>query len=372
MARKKVKTGGKKAAAEKLIKEIQQTAKDSGEEPAGLDALIKSIQKDVKDNEKKKKEDKKKMSALVKVITDSEDKKEDKVDSLDIEDRVLEILGIEDYEAELDYEQYSTLIKEYLAQKTMGGKEEKEGDTEALKQALKKSRGKKGKFKPKTKKSKVTASGFKGEKKTTPTQQPKKVQSDKLLPSAGETSSPDNIKTEIEEDTQQQLLPLSKSLEEIEKNLQKILETNQKKLELEKQAMRDAAKKDETEGFKKTEAQLEDKEVKKKTKKVEKQLKPVNNIFDMIGNFLTNVLMGGAIRGLMNFLEDPGKAFKGITDFLNNTLIKFINEVIAFFNNVMFAPINFVIDGFNDGINELEYALKQIQKVIPIPDITNS
>jgi len=369
MARKKVKTGGKKAAAERLIKEIQQTAKDSGEEPAGLDELIKSIQKEVDDNEKKKKEDKKKMSALVKVITDSEDKKEDKVDSLDVEDRVLELLGIEDYEAELDYEQYNVLIKEYLAQKTMGGKEEKEGDTEALKQALKKSRGKKGKFKPKTKKSKVTASGFKGEKKTTPTQQPKKVQSDKLLPSAGQSSSPDNIKTEIEEDTQQQLVPLSKSLEEIEKNLQKILETNQKKLELEKQAMRDSAKKEETAGFKEKEAKLEGKE-KKAEKAVEKQLKPVKTIFDMIGDFFTNVLLGKVVTTFLDFIQNPGKFLKGITDFFNSTLIPFFNEILKFFNDVIFAPINFIIDGFNDGINELEFALKQIQRIIPIPDIT--
>ena len=141
------KTGGKKAAAEKLIQEFQQQGKDSAEEPTGLDELIKSIQKEVKDNDKKKKEDKKKMSALVKVVTEAVDKKDDKVDSLEIEDRVLELLGIEDYEAELDYEQFATLLKEYFVAQGIGKrKEEKEGDTEALKQALKKSKGKKGKF----------------------------------------------------------------------------------------------------------------------------------------------------------------------------------------------------------------------------------
>ena len=374
MARKKVKTGGKKAAAERLIKELQQEAKNSAEEPAGLDELIKSIQNEVKDNEKKKKEDKKKMSALVKVITDSEDKKEDKVDSLDIEDRVLELLGIEDYEAELDYDQYTTLIKEYLAQKNMGGSEDKEGDTEALKQALKKSKGKKGKFKPKTKKSKVTASGFKGEKKTTPTQQPKKVQSDKLLPSASQTSSPDNIKTEIEEDTQQQLVPLSKSLGEIEKNLQKILETNQKKLELEKQAMRDAAKKDETEGFKKNEAELENKDVKEKAKKIEKKVKPVSNIFDMIGNFFKNVLLGSAINLVLDIIQNPGKYLQGLIDF-GNFLIDTLNNIFDFMMDVLFTPINFVINALNSSLNAIEAAVNQVAKIIPgiqnidIPDI---
>jgi len=364
------KTGGKKAAAEKLIQEFQQQGKDSAEEPAGLDELIKSIQKEVKDNDKKKKEDKKKMSALVKVVTEAVDKKDDKVDSLEIEDRVLELLGIEDYEAELDYEQFATLLKEYFVAQGIGKrKEEKEGDTEALKQALKKSKGKKGKFNPKKK---VTASGFRGEKKTTPTPtpKPKKVQSDKLLLSAGETSSPDNIKTEIEEDTQQQLLPLSKSLEEIEKNLQKILEINKKKLEFERQAARDAAKKEETAGFKKTEAQLEDKTKAKVKDTAEKKIKPVTSIFDMIGNFLTNVLLGGAVLGFLNFIKDPGKAFKGITDFLNSTLIPFVNDIIDFVSTIIFFPTNTIIDGINAGLKDLENALKQIQKVIPIPNIT--
>lgn len=374
------KTGGKKAAAEKLIKELQQQGKEDSA-PEGLDELIKSIQKEVDDKEKKEKEDKKKMSALVKVITDkSKEEKEEKVTQEDIDDRVLELLGIDDYEAELDYEQYTTLLKEYLAQQNISGSsEEKEGDTEALKQALKKSKGKKGKFNPKKKKT-VTASGFKGEKKGTPGQSTQVVDKGSLIPKEGGSNNIDEdvdekkleeIKAEIQEDTQQQLIPLSKSLDEIEKNLEKILDTNKKKLDLEKQAARDAAKREETAGFKKTESKLEDKN---KTQKIkgegEKKLKPVSNIFDMIGNFFTNVLLGGAITGFLNFIQDPGKAFKGITDFLNSTLIPFINDIIKFFNDVMFAPINFIIDGFNAGINELEFALKQIQKVIPIPDIS--
>ena len=270
------KTGGKKAAAEKLIKELQQQGKED-DAPKGLDELIKSIQKEVDDKEKKEKEDKKKMSALVKVITDkSKEENEEKVTQEDIDERVLELLGIDDYETELDYEQYTTLLKEYLAQQNIsGGSEEKEGDTEALKQALKKSKGKKGKFKTKTKKKTVTASGFKGEKKGTPGQGTQVVDKGSLIPKEGGSNNIDEdvdekkleeIKAEIQEDTQQQLIPLSKSLDEIEKNLQKILETDQKKLALEKQAARDAAKKEETAGFEKTEGQLEDKNKAQKIK----------------------------------------------------------------------------------------------------------
>ena len=363
----------KKSIAE-LKKDLEEM-KELGVDKKLIDKVEKVIaeqEKDQKEKEKKKKDTEKKVSAIVKAVTDNkkEDKKEEAKQE-NIDQRILELLGLEAYEAEIDYDQYSTLIKEYLTKQTISGREEEEGDTDLLKKELKRARGKSGSFKPKTKKKTVTASGFKGKTQTTPTPgKPKKVQASKLLPSAGQTSSPENIKTEVQEDTQQQLLPLSKSLEEIEKNLQQILDLNQKKLELERQAARDAAKKEETEGFKKSEAQLEEKETKEGAKKIENKMKPVSNIFDMIGNFFKNVLLGGVVTGLLNFLKDPGAALKGITDFLNKTLIPFINDVIKFFNDVIFAPINFVIDGFNAGINELEYALKQIQKVIPIPDIS--
>lgn len=377
------KTGSKKAAAEKLIKELQQQGKED-DAPKGLDELIKSIQKEVDDKEKKEKEDKKKMSALVKVITDkSKEEKEEEVTQEDIDPEVLELLGIEDYEAEIDYEQFRTLLKEFLTinqegSKIKSGKEFSADQFEKIRDTYKKSKGKKGKFNPKKKKT-VTASGFKGEKKGTPGQGTQVVDKGSLIPKEGGSNNIDEdvdekkleeIKAEIQEDTQQQLIPLSKSLDEIEKNLQKILETDQKKLALEKQAARDAAKKEETAGFKKTEGQLEDKNKAQKIKdEGEKKLKPVSSIFDMIGNFFTNVLMGGAITGFLNFIQDPGKAFKGITDFLNSTLIPFINDIIKFINDILFFPINAIIDGFNAGINELEFALKQIQKVIPIPDI---
>jgi hypothetical protein len=376
------KTGSKKAAAEKLIKELQQQGEDDNA-PQGLDELIKSIQKEVDDKEEKEKEEKKKMSALVKVITESGDKKEEKVEQEDIDPEVLELLGIEDYEVEMDYEQFRTLLKEFLSVNQegsliKGGKEFSVDQVEKVRDTYKKSKGKKGKFTPKKKKT-VTASGFKGENKGTSDQAAQVVDKGSLIPNPEQKGSEDlndeekieEIKAEIDEKVKEQLVPLSKTLSEIEKNLEKILETNKDKLDLEKQAARDAAKKEETEGFKDKEAKLEgkEKEAKVKSEAVDK-LKPVSSIFDMIGNFFKNVLMGGALLGLIDFITDPGKAFKGITDFLNSTLIPFINDIIKFYNDIILAPTNWIIDGINAGFNELEYAMKQIQKVIPIPDIT--
>jgi len=375
------KTGGKKAAAEKLIKELQQQGEDDNA-PQGLDELIKSIQKEVDDKEKKEEEDKKKMSALVKVITESGDKKEEKVEQEDIDPEVLELLGIEDYEVEMDYEQFRTLLKEFLSVNQegsliKGGKEFSSDQINKVRDTFKKSKGKTGKFTAKKKKT-VTASGFKGKNKDTSDQGTQVVDKGSLIPNPEQKGSEDlndeekieEIKAEIDEKVKEQLVPLSKTLSEIEKNLEKILETNKDKLDLEKQAARDAAKKEETEGFKDKEAKLEGKEAEAKVKgEAVDKLKPVSSIFDMIGNFFKNVLMGGALLGLIDFITDPGKAFKGLTDFLNSTLIPFINDIIKFYNDIILAPTNWIIDGINAGFNELEFAMKQIQKVIPIPDI---
>ena len=355
---------------QELIKKVEKViAEQEKAEEKNKKELEKKVKEAEKKAKKKQKDDEKKVAAIVKSVTQ---KKKEAPKQEQIDQRLLELLGLEDYEAELDYDQYTTLIKENLAASRMGSnKEEEEGDQQLLIKELRRAQKSSGSFKVKSKKKRVTASGFKGKTKTTSTPgKPKKVQASKLLPSARQTSSPENIKTEVQEDTQEQLIPLSKSLTEIEKNLQQILDLNQKKLELERQAARDAAKKEETEGFKKSEAQLEDKETKEGAKKIEKKIAPVKGIFDTIGDFFKNILLGKVLFELVDFFSNPGKYLKGITDFLNTTLIPFINDIIKFFNDVIFAPINFVIDGFNAGINELEYALKQIQKVIPIPDIS--
>ena len=97
MARKiRRNSSGKKAAAEKLLRELQN-AKKSEDAPKGLDDLIKSIQNEAKQEEKKKKE----INAIVKQVTDNQKKKQ-RAKTEDIDQRILELLGLEGYEAELD------------------------------------------------------------------------------------------------------------------------------------------------------------------------------------------------------------------------------------------------------------------------------
>ena len=370
MARKiRRNSSGKKAAAEKLLRELQN-AKKSEDAPKGLDDLIKSIQNEAKQEEKKKKE----INAIVKQVTDNQKKKQ-RAKTEDIDPRILELLGLEGYEAELDYDDYSTLLKEYLVKNQMGGnKEEKEGDTNLLKEELKRARKSKGSFKVKSKKVKATNFvGKKQQKGRSSTQ--RKPQTDKLLPSSTSASAPESVKADLQEDVQEKLVPISKSLSNIESNLQKLLKVNQDKLELEKETARQLAAKEETEGFREKEAKLEAKD-KKKGEKIEKELKPVKGIFDMIGDFFKNVLLGGAVNLIMDIVQNPGKYLKPIIDF-GNQIIDFVNKIITFINDVVLFPINTYINLINSAFNELEFAMKQIQKIIPIiqvpkfPDIPN-
>ena len=355
-------------AINQLEKEEVEKKKKGKEAKKKADDITKKIKDDKKNKEK---QNKKVVDNIKKIV-----KKQEK-ESLDIDDRVLEILGLEDYEVELDGEQLNRFIKEYLTQQVMAGtSQSKEGETELLKATRKKVAGKKGKVNTKSRKKAVTASGFKGRTQTRPTSDtPKKVQTNKLLPSAGQTGGSmrgqdidgriEEAKAEIEENTQEKLLPLSQSLDDIAKALEGILNTNQKKLEIEQQAARDAAKKEETAGFKEKEAELEDVDIDKKiTEGIEKTLNPTTSIFDMILGFFKNILLGGAITGLLKIFEDPAKFLTDLEDAYNG-FADFANGIIQSVSNFIFAPYNAIITSINQAINELEFALKEIGKVIP-------
>ena len=329
-----------------------------------LKELEKSRKKDEQEKKKKQRESKKAVDNAIKKIKNG-NKKETQTENID--PRILKLLGLEDYEAELDYEDYKRLLKEKMAADRMGGGkgEEEEGDNELLKNEFRRAQKQSGSFKVQANrnKRKTKTSNFVS-KRPSRKPKPKSVKVTKLLPSAGQTSSPENVKAEIQEDTQEQLLPLSKTLDDINNNLDKLLKIERQKLELEKQAAREAAKKEETEGFRKKEAELEDTE-KKSAEKVSKTLKPASNIFDSILNFFKNVLLGGAISLILDIIQNPGKYLKPLIDF-GNFIIDFINDkIIKFINDIVFAPINAYIGLWNTAFNEIEWALKQLAKVIP-------
>ena len=225
MARKiRRSSSDKKAAAEKILRELQD-AKKSDDAPEGLDDLIKSIQNEAKREEKRKKE----VTAIVKYIGKSNKDKSKPAGQDDIDPRILELLGIEDYEAELDYEDYVVLLKEVLAKKVLSGKEEQEGDQPLLRAELKRARSLSGKFKPKKKT--VKASNFVG--KTETTGQSTQQTSGKITTLSPST---DQARTEIKQERQEELVPLATTLSKIDDNLKQVLELDRDKNKREKTA----------------------------------------------------------------------------------------------------------------------------------------
>lgn len=72
----------------------------------------------------------------------------------------------------------------------------------------------------------------------------------------------------------------------------------------------------------------------------EKVFAPIRSGFDAIANFFKNVLLGGAIGWLLNFIQDP--------------IGFFVNPMIQFFNNIIqsiFSPMNKFIDDLNNSIS---------------------
>ena len=223
MVRKNRRKSSKKDLAEEILRELQG-AKKSDDAPAGLDDLIKSIQNEAKREEKRKKE----ITAIVKSVGKAKKRPKPKVEEID--PRILELLGIEEYEAELDYEDYVVLLKEVMAQRVVsGGSEERQGDTERLKKELKRARGSSGRFKVKPKKTeKPTFTGRKSR-----TSQPRQ-QTSNTITNLGRNE--EQVKTEIRTERQEELIPLSSSLTKIDNNLRQVLELDRDKNKREKTA----------------------------------------------------------------------------------------------------------------------------------------
>ena len=354
---------------ELAISEQEKEEEENEKKKKEAEKKAAEILKQAKEEEKKKKEQKKKVAEAVKKIK-KEKKEEEEPEEIDQE--ILDIIGMDkfDLEMHLEVDEYSTLLTEAIQARRQKGQDP---DTAKLANEKKRIRGSGKKFSPKKKKT-IKPSNF-VKKDTTKKEEPKKIQTDKLLPSAGQTGGSmegedidariEEVKVEIEEDTKQKLLPLSQSLDEIAKALEGILNTNQKKLEIEKQAARDAAKKEETAGFKEKEAELEDVDIDKKIEEgLEKKLNPTTSIFDMILNFFKNVILGNVVTNLLKIFQNPAGFLTGLTNFLND-FINFANGIIQNVSQFIFAPFNAVINGINFALNELEYALAQIAKIIP-------
>ena len=107
------------------------------------------------------------------------------------------------------------------------------------------------------------------------------------------------------------------------------------------------------------EAELEGKGKPKIVDKAAKAVKPAKGLFDIISGFVKNVLMGGALLGLVNILENPKKILKPIIGVVNG-IVGFLNQVLKVLFGTILMPINALISGFNLGFKAIFGAINTV------------
>ena len=142
-------------------------------------------------------------------------------------------------------------------------------------------------------------------------------------------------------------------LAEIEKNLSDMLDMDAKELVDEKkeaEAERLDAQKSES---RKKESKLES-GIKGFGKKVtETVTKPITSLFDTIINFFKNIFLGNAVKGLIEFLNDPLLIFNPLINMING-VIGVINDFLNFMLDGLIERINSIVGFINGGITNLE------------------
>ena len=79
----------------------------------------------------------------------------------------------------------------------------------------------------------------------------------------------------------------------------------------------------------------------------------------MIFGFIKNVLMGAAVLGLINILQNPQKILKPIIGVVNG-IVGFLNQVLKVLFGTILMPINALISGFNLGFKAIFGAINTV------------
>jgi hypothetical protein len=234
-----------------------------------------------------------------------------------IDEVILRLLALEPNEVdELDYETYRQYLKELLIQidtgRKIGGDE-----AELVRDEFKRVRGKKGRFKIKSKKTKVTANGLGlgGIRKQIKGAQQRIM----LMPVGGIPKSGKEVKEKVETVSKKPktetdpLIRISKRLDSIIKTLTDINKENRKKSEKERKDAENKRRRG-------REKDLESKNFEGIKKAISNITKPFQSIWDRIVNFITNIVLGRIVIKLLDWFADPKNQGK------INSLIRFFSD----------------------------------------------
>jgi len=304
-----------------------------------------------------------------------------------IDPRNLELLGLDDT-VDISVDDYKTLLREKITEARLRNTGMSTEDIQRLTDEFKKIKNATGTFKAKGKK--ISADSLRKKAQQVKSfKKPSNINRAKFLPSSSSSNQKDNIPEGLddllndirsEQDKTNEVLNsvLAPSFAKIEENLRGILGNTKNINESKKDSARDADKEEQKEDRKDRESELESKKSKSGVKQLQTKLKPVGNFFDMLMNFLKNILLGGALLGLVKILSNPmGFFFNPIINIINNNIIKPLNGLLRDIFGFLQSPIQGVIDGLNSAggfiIDRINDALKlfnfdPIQGMNPIPD----
>lgn len=277
-----------------------------------------------------------------------------------IDQKILNLVGIFDYEAEMDYDEYISLLRERMNADRMGQRINS-ADASDIKDEWKRVKGKKGRFKVGLKKkAKKFVNG--GEQKLLSGTQFTKPDKKKILPSG----KVDNGGVKKVLNVKQQINPwesISKSINAIQNSINGIANILNKKNKIERAQQRvgfkisNAAKRD------KKENELENKGIKAVKNIASKVMKPVKSFWDSIWNFFKWILLGSAVNKILEIIKDPEIILKPLRDFVNG-IIDFLNGLMENIFNFFATPFNLLIDGINNGVGFLYDRMNDIRSLV--------
>lgn len=211
-----------------------------------------------------------------------------------IDEVILRLLALEPNEIdELDYETYKQYLKELLVEIDRGRKVDS-SEVELVREDFKKIRGKKGRFKIKSQKSKISTSklGLGSIRDKT------KIVNQRLLlsPSKGISNQDDSVVKKPDNDSNP-LLSISKTLDNILNTLININNQNKNKLNIDRRNSENASRNI-------REKELESKNFDGIKKVVGAIVKPFQSIWDRILNFITSIVLGKILIKLIDWIAD--------------------------------------------------------------------
>jgi hypothetical protein len=291
------------------------------------------------------------------------DKTEQDLVDEQIDERILNILGLEDV-FDIDYGTYVSLLRERVAAARMTDTQMSTGEAELVTDEFKRVRGKTGRFKIKKKKVNIeNVVGAKPKEKTT------QLDPKKLLPGTAEAPEKkiEDIAEEQKEDSKELrkflMGDLFEAVQNINTSLNEILSLMQKQSELDKKTSEKGRIEGQKQSKKKREGELESGVDKNSKKLLDKVVKPFTSLFDLIKNFLVNVLLGSAAMWLFDIIKNPRKLLVPIQKLIDG-IFNFFNGFVKWIDNNLIQPIRNFIDAINNGIagfvNQLNSALKLI------------